>query len=89
MPWFPGTGAMAETGVGNIWNAPFAAGDASELFRTAWTGRTIGMHSDRSEAGTIKPAFVLIFLFPPIESAKLCPPLGMIFANKFSNSIPA
>ena len=29
MPLFPGTGALHETGVGNIWNAPLRAGDAA------------------------------------------------------------
>ncbi|WP_325170010.1 histone deacetylase family protein [Methylobacterium sp. C25] len=41
MPWFPGTGAMAETGAGNIWNAPLEEGDGSGPFRTAWTGRIL------------------------------------------------
>ena len=36
MPLFPGTGALDETGVGNICNAPLAPGDDSEDFRAAW-----------------------------------------------------
>ena len=32
MPLFPGTGALDETGVGNIFNAPLAPGDGGEEF---------------------------------------------------------
>jgi acetoin utilization deacetylase AcuC-like enzyme len=35
MPLFPGTGARSETGVGNIFNAPLAAGDDGTAFRAA------------------------------------------------------
>ncbi len=42
MPLFPGTGALAETGVGNIWNAPLRAGDGGETFQEAVTGRILG-----------------------------------------------
>lgn len=35
MPLFPGTGALDETGVGNIFNAPLRSGDAGEQFREA------------------------------------------------------
>jgi acetoin utilization deacetylase AcuC-like enzyme len=35
MPLFPGTGALRETGVGNIWNAPLSAGDGTARFREA------------------------------------------------------
>ena len=41
MPLFPGTGAVTETGVGNIVNAPLRAGDGGEAFRAAWTGRIL------------------------------------------------
>ena len=41
MPLFPGTGALAETGVGNIWNAPLRAGDGGETFQEAVTGRIL------------------------------------------------
>ena len=34
-PFYPGTGAAAETGVGNIFNAPLRAGDGSKEFRQA------------------------------------------------------
>lgn len=39
MPLFPGTGAVSETGVGNIWNAPLRAGDGGEKFREAMESR--------------------------------------------------
>ena len=35
MPFYPGTGARSETGVGNIFNAPLSAGDGSKEFRAA------------------------------------------------------
>jgi acetoin utilization deacetylase AcuC-like enzyme len=35
MPLYPGTGAVQETGVGNIFNAPLRAGDGSAQFRDA------------------------------------------------------
>jgi acetoin utilization deacetylase AcuC-like enzyme len=35
MPLYPGTGAVSETGVGNIFNAPLRAGDGSAQFREA------------------------------------------------------
>ncbi|HKZ96079.1 MAG TPA: histone deacetylase family protein [Hyphomicrobiaceae bacterium] len=41
MPLFPGTGAVGETGVGNIWNAPLAAGDGGEAFREAFLARIL------------------------------------------------
>ena len=37
MPLYPGTGAAAETGVGNVYNAPLPPGAGSEAFRAAWT----------------------------------------------------
>jgi acetoin utilization deacetylase AcuC-like enzyme len=36
-PWYPGTGAVSETGVGNIVNAPLRDGAGSEAFRQAMT----------------------------------------------------
>jgi acetoin utilization deacetylase AcuC-like enzyme len=42
MPLFPGTGALSETGVGNIWNAPLREGDTGETFRDAFTSRILG-----------------------------------------------
>ena len=35
-PFYPGTGAASETGVGNILNIPLAAGTGSAGFRQAW-----------------------------------------------------
>ena len=39
MPLFPGTGAVSETGVGNICNAPLRSGDDGERFRGAFESR--------------------------------------------------
>lgn len=39
MPLFPGTGAVSETGVGNICNAPLRSGDGGEPFRDAFESR--------------------------------------------------
>ena len=41
MPLYPGTGALGETGVGNIWNAPLRPGDGGEPFRDAFESRII------------------------------------------------
>jgi acetoin utilization deacetylase AcuC-like enzyme len=41
MPLFPGTGALRETGVGNIFNAPLTPGDGSERFREAFRDRIL------------------------------------------------
>ncbi len=41
MPLFPGTGAVSETGVGNICNAPLRSGDGGEQFREAFESRVI------------------------------------------------
>jgi acetoin utilization deacetylase AcuC-like enzyme len=41
MPLFPGTGALSETGAGNIFNAPLAPGDGSEMFREALRERIL------------------------------------------------
>ena len=41
MPLFPGTGALSETGVGNIFNAPLRPGDDGEEFRDAFTSRIL------------------------------------------------
>jgi acetoin utilization deacetylase AcuC-like enzyme len=42
MPLFPGTGALQETGVGNIFNAPLRAGDGREHFEEAFRDRILG-----------------------------------------------
>jgi acetoin utilization deacetylase AcuC-like enzyme len=41
MPLFPGTGAMGETGVGNIFNAPLRAGDDGARLREAFQQRIL------------------------------------------------
>ncbi|MEL7047546.1 MAG: histone deacetylase family protein [Pseudomonadota bacterium] len=41
MPLFPGTGAVSETGVGNIWNAPLRSGDDGEAFKEAFESRIL------------------------------------------------
>ena len=41
MPLYPGTGAIGETGVGNIFNAPLWAGDDGEKFRAALRERIL------------------------------------------------
>ncbi len=41
MPLFPGTGALSECGVGNIWNAPLRAGDGGAQFRDAMETRVL------------------------------------------------
>jgi len=40
-PWYPGTGLASETGVGNIFNAPLAAGSGSAEFRAAMEGKIL------------------------------------------------
>jgi acetoin utilization deacetylase AcuC-like enzyme len=41
MPLFPGTGAVSETGSGNIFNAPLMAGDDGAVFREAMNTRIL------------------------------------------------
>ena len=41
MPLYPGTGAVQETGAGNIFNAPLRAGDGSAEFRDAMSSRIL------------------------------------------------
>jgi acetoin utilization deacetylase AcuC-like enzyme len=41
MPLYPGTGAMSETGVGNIWNAPLRPHDGGEQFSEAVRSRIL------------------------------------------------
>jgi acetoin utilization deacetylase AcuC-like enzyme len=54
MPLFPGTGALDETGVGNIFNAPLAPGDGSEEFRAAYEDRIL------PALDTFAPDFLLV-----------------------------
>jgi acetoin utilization deacetylase AcuC-like enzyme len=41
MPLYPGTGAVSEAGVGNIWNAPLRPGDAGDRFKEAFEQRIL------------------------------------------------
>jgi len=41
MPLYPGTGALSETGVGNVWNAPLRPGDAGDRFKEAFQSRIL------------------------------------------------
>jgi acetoin utilization deacetylase AcuC-like enzyme len=41
MPLYPGTGALGETGVGNIWNAPLRPGDGGDPFKDAFESRIL------------------------------------------------
>lgn len=41
MPLYPGTGALGETGAGNIWNAPLRPNDGGEQFREAMASRIL------------------------------------------------
>ncbi len=41
MPLYPGTGALGETGVGNIYNAPLRPGDGGAEFREAFQARVL------------------------------------------------
>ncbi len=53
-PWYPGTGAAHETGMGNIVNLPLAAGSGSAEFRAGMTARIL------PALDAFKPDFVLI-----------------------------
>ncbi len=53
-PLFPGTGAMTQTGVGNIVNAPLRAGDGSDHFREAMLSRVL------PAADAFEPDFVIV-----------------------------
>jgi acetoin utilization deacetylase AcuC-like enzyme len=54
MPLFPGTGAVDETGVGNICNAPLKPGDGGEEFRHAYETRILPALND------FAPDFLLV-----------------------------
>jgi acetoin utilization deacetylase AcuC-like enzyme len=41
MPLYPGTGALSEAGVGNIWNAPLRPGDGGDKFKDAFNTRIL------------------------------------------------
>jgi acetoin utilization deacetylase AcuC-like enzyme len=58
MPLFPGTGALRETGVGNIWNAPLRAGDDGHVFREAFTERILKpLHNHAPDVVIISAGF--------------------------------
>ena len=54
MPLYPGTGAVDEAGVGNVFNAPLRPGDGSERFKEAMESRIFPALSD------FRPDFLLI-----------------------------
>ncbi len=41
MPLYPGTGALSEVGVGNIFNAPLRPGDGGDVFKDAFNTRIL------------------------------------------------
>ena len=53
-PWYPGTGAANEAGIGNIFNVPLPAGSGSAEFRAAMTGKIF------PAVDAFKPALILI-----------------------------
>ncbi|MBM3518231.1 MAG: histone deacetylase family protein [Alphaproteobacteria bacterium] len=53
-PFYPGTGARTEVGVGNIVNEPLEAGAGSHEFRAAWQGRIL------PALDTFAPEFVFV-----------------------------
>jgi acetoin utilization deacetylase AcuC-like enzyme len=54
MPLFPGTGALSETGAGNIFNAPLKPGDDGDDFKQAMLSRVLpGLHD-------FGPDFILV-----------------------------
>jgi len=58
MPLFPGTGAMHETGIGNIWNAPLRAGDDGRVFREAFAERILKpLHNHAPDVVIISAGF--------------------------------
>ncbi|GJE57823.1 MULTISPECIES: histone deacetylase family protein [Methylobacterium] len=58
MPWFPGTGAVSERGVGNIHNAPLKAGDGSDAFREALGERIVpALHDFRPDLILVSAGF--------------------------------
>lgn len=58
MPLFPGTGAVTETGAGNIWNAPLRAGDGGDVFREAFESRILpGLRSHKPDLILISAGF--------------------------------
>lgn len=54
MPLYPGTGALSETGVGNIFNAPLKSGDGGDELKEAFNERIL------PALNTFNPDFLLI-----------------------------
>jgi acetoin utilization deacetylase AcuC-like enzyme len=54
MPLFPGTGAADETGVGNIFNAPLAAGDDGIQLRAAFEDKIL------PELNAFRPELIIV-----------------------------
>jgi acetoin utilization deacetylase AcuC-like enzyme len=58
MPLYPGTGALGETGVGNIFNAPLRAGDAGNVFQDAISSRILpALHNFAPDLVVISAGF--------------------------------
>ena len=58
MPLYPGTGAEAERGAGNVWNAPLPPGTAGAGFRRAWEERLLpALDAARPELIVISAGF--------------------------------
>ena len=58
MPLYPGTGALGETGVGNIFNAPLREGDAREHFEEAFRSRILApLHNFAPDVVLISAGF--------------------------------
>lgn len=58
MPLFPGTGAVTETGLGNIFNAPLKAGDGGARFRAAMSERILpGLDAHQPDLIVISAGF--------------------------------
>jgi acetoin utilization deacetylase AcuC-like enzyme len=54
MPLFPGTGALDETGAGNIFNAPLSPGNGSNEFRDAFRSRIL------TQVNGFKPDLIIV-----------------------------
>jgi acetoin utilization deacetylase AcuC-like enzyme len=58
MPLYPGTGALNETGAGNICNAPLRPGDGGQAFRSAFESRILpSLHNFAPELVLISAGF--------------------------------
>ena len=58
MPLYPGTGALNETGSGNVFNAPLREGDGRDVFEQAFTERILGpLHNFAPELVIISAGF--------------------------------